>query len=124
MKSSSQFEILTLPTFDKELAKIFSKYPAFREEFNNFKQLIKSSPEQGDHLGSGVFKVRIKIPGKPTGKSYGARVIQAIFSVSSEVLLIRIYDKSYTKDLSPAEILAYRKMATEIRKAKTLTSKK
>ena len=124
MKSSSRFSILTLPIFDKELAKIISKYPGFRKEFEFFKELIKVNPEQGDHLGGGVYKVRIIIPGKPTGKRYGARVIQAIFSVSDEVLLIRIYDKSEVKDITSSEEKAYRKMANQIRKLKALNQPK
>jgi hypothetical protein len=118
MSTSKPFSVSSLPSFEKELSKILAKYPAFLQEFEKFKEEIKKNPEQGSHLGAGIYKVRLDIPGKPSGKSYGARVIQAIFSVSSEVLLIRIYDKSDTKDLTKAEEYAYRKMVNEIRKQK------
>lgn len=126
MKSFVRFSILTLPTFDKELAKIISKYPDFRKTFEDFTKQLEINPEQGNHLGGGVFKVRINIPGKPTGKRYGARVINAIFSISKEILLLRIYDKSDVKDLTKEEEKAYRLMANEIRKTKaknTITRK-
>lgn len=71
-------------------------------------------------MGVGIFKVRVEITGKPAGKSYGARLIYAIFSVTHEVLLLKIYDKSLVKDLTRAEENALRKMVSEIRKQKKL----
>jgi hypothetical protein len=118
MSTSKQFSIVSLPSFEKELGKIISRYPTFRQEFETFKEGIKAKPEQGSHLGAGIYKIRLEIPGKPSGKSYVARVIQAIFSISNEVLLIRIYDKSHTKDLTKAEEDAYRKMVNQLRKKK------
>jgi hypothetical protein len=116
MSSSKPFSISSLPSFEKELGKIITKYPHFKESFEHFKESLKTNPEQGSHLGSGVYKVRLEIPGKPAGKSYGARVIHAIFTVSSEVLLMLIYDKSYIKDLTKAQEAAFRKLANELRK--------
>lgn len=118
MTSSKPFSISSLPSFEKELAKIISRYPQFREDFKLFKESIKTNPEQGRHLGSGIYKVRLQISGKPSGKSYGARVIHAIFTVSSEVLLMLIYDKSYIKELTKAQEAAFRKLANELRKKK------
>ncbi len=115
MSSSKPFNVSSLPRFEKELAKIISKYPAFRLEFDNFKETLKNNPEQGNHLGSGVYKVRLEIPGKPAGKSYGARVIQAIFTVSNEVLLMLIYDKSDIRSLTKAQEAEFRKLANELR---------
>jgi hypothetical protein len=119
MNSSRPFSISSLPRFEKELSKIISKYPAFRQEFDSFKESLKTNPEQGIHLGSGVYKIRLEIPGKSGGKSFGARVIQAIFTISNEVLLMMIYDKSDLKNLTKGQEAAFRKLASELGKKKS-----
>ncbi|WP_333821247.1 type II toxin-antitoxin system RelE/ParE family toxin [Ohtaekwangia sp.] len=116
MTLSKSFEILMFPTFERELSKIISSYPQFRQDISQLKESLKKNPEQGKHLGGGIYKIRIEISGKPAGKRYGARVIIAVFTSDREVLLLKIYDKSDTKDLTPSELTAIRKMVGEIRK--------
>jgi hypothetical protein len=123
MSSSKPFEVRSFGRFEKEALAIIRAYPSFKNDLEAFKKLLTSNPEQGEHLGSGVFKARIEITGKPAGKSYGARVIHAVFSVAKEVLLIKVYDKSKTKDLSSKEIQEIRKLVADIRVEKTARSK-
>jgi hypothetical protein len=85
MSSSKAFKVSQLPVFEKEASKIISKYPAFKNDLIGFRNKVSLHPEQGEHLGSGVYKVRLEITGKPAGKSYGARIIYAVFSVSTEI---------------------------------------
>ena len=77
---------------------------------------LSKNPEQGESLGSGVYKLRVEIEGKGTGERYGARIIHAIFSIVNKVYLMRVYDKSDAKDLSPSEKKEVRQLANEIRK--------
>jgi hypothetical protein len=116
MSSSKHFKVLSLAGFEKSLAKIISNYPKFRKDIEAFKERLITDLEQGVHLGGGIYKVRLDISGKPAGKSYGARSIHVVFSVFSEVLLIRIYDKSDKHDLSISDMTEIRKMVNLIRK--------
>lgn len=50
-------------------------------------------------------------------KSYGARVIHAVFSVDSEVYLLSVYDKSVKKDLGSNEV---RELVQIVKKIKLL----
>jgi hypothetical protein len=124
MNSSVPFSVYQLAPFEKEAAKIISSYPAFKQDLIRLRESLSVNPEQGKHLGSGVYKIRLEITGKPAGKSYGARVIYVIFSVTSEILLLKVYDKSETKDLSKSEEKLIRKMAGDIRKQKSEALKK
>lgn len=118
MISSKPFKVLSTPAFERSLAKISSKYPHFKKDFQNFKDSLSLNPEQGIHLGGGIYKVRLEITGKGVGKSYGARTIYSVFSLFEEVLLLKVYDKSYVKDLSSEEFNEIRLLVNTLRKQK------
>jgi hypothetical protein len=99
-----RFEVKRVFRFEKDLKHILKTYPNFNQNIRVLSESLKMNPEQGESLGAGVYKVRVDIEGKPAGDRYGARVIHAIFSVVNKVYLLRVYDKSDTKDLSPSEI--------------------
>jgi hypothetical protein len=64
---------------------------------------LEENPEQGDHLGHGLYKLRISITGKSSGKSFGARIIHLVISVHYKIFLLNVYDKSKKKDLTKEE---------------------
>ncbi len=121
---SQDFEVKRTLTFEKDLKHILKTYPEFNQNIQALSESLKKNPEQGDHLGSGVYKVRVDIEGKPAGDRYGARVIHAIFSVVNKVYLMRVYDKSDTKDLSKAEVKEVRQIASDLRKEFTKEKQK
>ena len=98
------YEILTTAEFLKDVKSIIKTYPGFKLHIQNAILSLQENPEQGDHLGHGLYKLRISITGKPAGKGYGARVIHAIISVHKKVFLLRAYDKSQKNDLTIQEI--------------------
>jgi len=118
MSSSKPFNVNSYGRFEKEAAEIIRNYPQFKIDLDNFKKLLRQNPEQGEHLGSGVYKARIKITEKPAGKSYGARVIYAIFTVAEEVLLLKVYDKSVRKDMTKYEVEQIRALVSVLRSQK------
>jgi hypothetical protein len=61
MNSSELFNVYQLPSFEKDAAKIISSYPEFKQDLTDFSESLSKNPEQGKHLGSGVFKVRLDI---------------------------------------------------------------
>jgi len=96
-------QVIVTPRFHKEAKKITRKYPGFKTDIAKLIDSLSKNPEQGKHIGEGIYKLRIAITGKTSGKSYGARVIHAIVSVKQEVYLFSVYDKSDKKDISPHE---------------------
>ena len=59
---------------------------------------------QGDSLGQGLYKVRMKIASKGQGKSGGARVITCIKIIENKVILAAIYDKSEQETMTDKEL--------------------
>lgn len=104
--------------FRKEAEKIIRVYPFFKEDIDRLIDSLSLSPNQGDHLGQGIFKIRIPISGKAARKSYGARTIHTVFSAKEEVYLITVYDKSSKKDLESSELREIIRLVKELRKNK------
>lgn len=98
------YEVLTTEEFLKDVKSIIKTYPGFKLDIQNTILSLQEKPEQGNHLGQGLYKLRISITGKSSGKSYGARVIHAVISVHKKVFLLRAYDKSQKKDLTIEEV--------------------
>lgn len=98
------FSVIPTARFEKELKKISRVYPEFKKDIEKLGISLSIQPEQGSHLGHGIYKVRIPITGKASGKSYGARIIHVVFSAHKEVYLLSVYDKSVKKDLLASEI--------------------
>ena len=53
-----------------------------------------SNPTIGTSLGNNVYKIRVAIKSKGTGKSGGARVITYIVTENKEIYLLTIYGKA------------------------------
>ncbi len=98
------YKIIPTSRFEKEAKKISRIYPGFRKDIEKLTSSLASQPNQGSHLGHGIYKVRIPITGKSSGKSYGARVVHAVFSVHNEIYLLSVYDKSVKRDVGSNEL--------------------
>ena len=110
------FQVIPTPRFQKDAKKIVRKYPGFRRDLSILIDSLSTQPAQGDHLGEGIYKLRISISGKPSGKSYGARVIHAIISIRNQVHLLSVYDKSDKKDILNSEV---KEMIKQVKAMKT-----
>jgi len=93
------FDIYTVPPFDKQLKRLAKKYPSIKNDFSDFLKSIKENPEQGTALGNNCFKIRLATASKGKGKSGGARVITHYKVIQSAVYLLSIYDKSENEDI-------------------------
>lgn len=109
------YQVFPTPRFQKESKKIIRIYPGFRHDISKLIESLSLSPEQGHHLGEGIYKLRISITGKSSGKSYGARVIHVIISSRKEVYLLSVYDKSDKKDILPSEMKGLIEQANVLR---------
>lgn len=94
------YEVLTTDEFLKDAKSIIKTYPDFKHDIQNTILSLEENPERGDHLGHGLYKLRISISGKSSGKSFGARIIHLVISVHNKIFLLNVYDKSKKKDLT------------------------
>ncbi|MCQ2244454.1 MAG: type II toxin-antitoxin system RelE/ParE family toxin [Bacteroidaceae bacterium] len=103
--------INTIPEFDRRAKRLAKKYKSLKTDLQQLVTTLRQVPTHGTDLGGGVYKIRIAISSKSSGKSGGGRVITYAVKVaepdSYEVTLLTIYDKSeissvtdaYTKEL-------------------------
>lgn len=104
-----EVQVKTLPEFDRNAKRLAKKYKSFKEDLMSFHKSLLKNPTQGVSLGKGgIYKVRLAIASKGSGKSGGARVITFSIKVSEpdfyEVTLMTIYDKSEISNVSNAYI--------------------
>lgn len=97
------YEIKTLPGFDKSVKALIKKYPSFKSDLISLRKSLQDNPRTGTPLGGSCYKIRISISGKSKGKSGGARVITHIVSidpVNGIIYLLALYDKAEQGTLS------------------------
>lgn len=106
-----EVSVKTIPEFDRRAKRLAKKYKSLKSDLQQLVTTLRQIPTLGTDLGGGVFKVRLAIASKSSGKSGGGRVITYTVKVaesdSYEVTLLTIYDKSeisnvtdaYTKEL-------------------------
>ena len=101
-------EIAETSIFTKEITEILSD-DAYRE----FQEYLVAHPESGDVIkgSGGLRKIRWKVPGR--GKRGGIRTIYNYYRDESLLLMIYVYEKSKTSDLTPKQIEILRKTFME-----------
>ncbi|MBK6965399.1 MAG: type II toxin-antitoxin system RelE/ParE family toxin [Bacteroidales bacterium] len=104
MSSSQSFNIIPTETFKKQAKKLVKKYPSLKNELYDLSGFLKDHPTKGIPLGNNVFKIRIAIKSKKSGKSSGARVITYVMTLEREIYLLTIYDKSTLDNISDKQI--------------------
>ncbi|KHJ36490.1 hypothetical protein PBAC_33460 [Pedobacter glucosidilyticus] len=98
------YSVLTIPPFDKQLKRLYKKYPSLKQEFLKLIESLEQNPEQGINVGKNCFKIRLAIASKAKGKSSGARIITNIVLSDEVVYLLSIYDKSDKENLTDKEL--------------------
>ena len=98
------FEVLASDDFARDLKALAKKYPGIKRDISELTKQLISNPFQGQPIGKGCFKIRISITGKSKGKRGGGCIIAFVAITEEKVILIAIYDKSETTNLSDALI--------------------
>ena len=93
------YNIESIPNFDRELKRLAKKYPSLKQEILELGDLLAEDPTKGISIGRNCYKIRLSIKSKGKGKSGGARVITCVIAVDERVLLLSIYDKSEQADI-------------------------
>ena len=101
-------EIAETSIFTKEITRILSD-----DEYKALQNCLVANPKGGDVIkgSGGLRKVRWKIKGR--GKSGGIRNIYYYHEKESLLLMIYVYEKSKTEDLTPKQIDLLRKTFME-----------
>ena len=101
-------EIAETSIFTKEITRILTD-----DEYKALQNFLVANPKGGDVIkgSGGLRKVRWKIKGR--GKSGGIRNIYYYHEKESLLLMIYVYEKSKTEDLTPKQIALLRKTFME-----------
>lgn len=98
------YNIIAVPSFNKEVKKLNKKYPSLKSELEVLFDQLEIEPKQGVALGSNCYKIRIAITSKGKGKSGGARLITNIVVSKSSIYLLTIFEKSEKDNLTDKEL--------------------
>ncbi len=99
-----KFKVELTDHFKKEAKRLLKKYPSLKNELTELFEILEENPELGTSLGNNIYKIRLAISSKGKGKSGGARIITYVAITDETVLLLSIYNKSETENLSISEI--------------------
>lgn len=108
-------KVIPTPWFEQELRPLLKRHSSLGKDLLKLEEELRERPEQGTHLGHGLYKVRLGITSKGKGKSGGARVITFLITEDHEVYLLSIYDKA---DYDTVDVKALKQMAAELRKSR------
>jgi mRNA-degrading endonuclease RelE of RelBE toxin-antitoxin system len=101
-------EIVETSIFTKEITRILSD-----DEYRQLQYFLVANPQSGDVIkgSGGLRKMRWKTKGR--GKSGGIRTIYYYHQDESMLLMIYVYEKSKTENLTPKQIEILRKTFME-----------
>ncbi|HEV7379063.1 MAG TPA: hypothetical protein VGN64_04670 [Dyadobacter sp.] len=98
------YKVLASENFVKELKRLSKKYHSIKDDVANLGDDLSLNPKLGVFIGKDCYKVRLAIKSKGKDKSGGARVITFVFAVKEEVVLLSVYDKSGSENISDQEL--------------------
>lgn len=84
------------------------KFISLEKELDVLIEEILRNPQHGEPLGNGLYKMRLAVESKNSGKSGGFRIVTYLINRtenSTDIFLITIYDKSEVTDVSKKELL-------------------
>lgn len=93
------------PVFERRYKRFSKKFASLESDLKNFIKDIETT--NATDLGGGIFKYRLSVKSKNTGKSGGFRIITfevIVSSYSKNITLLTLYDKSEDSTISKAEI--------------------
>ena len=90
--------------FKKEAKRLVKKYPSLKLELAELFSHLKQNPTTGISLGNDIYKIRLAVASKNSGKSGGVRIISFVKIINTTVLLFSIYNKGEKDSISKKEI--------------------
>ena len=90
--------------FKKEAKRLVKKYPSLKLELAELFSQLEQNPTTGISLGNDVYKIRLAVASKNSGKSGGIRIVSFVKIINTTVLLFSIYNKGEKDSISKKEI--------------------
>lgn len=96
-------KIIVVENFKREAKRLVKKFVSLRDELRQLEKELLRNPHCGTPLGKGVYKIRLAVKSKGSGKSGGLRVITRTVEIQMQVMeqspqtdiyLLSIYDKA------------------------------
>ena len=103
------FTVLLTDNFKREFKRLFKKFRSLEQELTELYGQLAENPTEGTLISTlpndnKVYKIRLAVKSKGKGKSGGMRVISYTITLSGNVYLLSIYDKSEKPNISDKEI--------------------
>src|SRR3990167_9903541 len=100
------YKVSLIEESKKDIKNLIKKYPLIKKDILTLIDSLEIEPISiGIHLGKNIYKIRIKNSSNKKGKSGGFRVIYYVITEYFEVLILKIYSKSYIDSMSDEDIL-------------------
>lgn len=96
------YQTIVLGHFKRQLKPYVKKHHDLKDAV--IETLEHFDPRQHDHLGGGVYKLRLKIKSLPKGKSKSFRLVILVMESEGCLIPITIYFKSDRGSMSKKEI--------------------
>lgn len=98
------YKVELTDNFSKEAKRLTKKYPSLKSELADLFAELEKNPTLGTPLGDNIYKIRLAIASKNSGKSGGARVLSYVKVVKNIVLVFSIYNKGDIDSLTDKQI--------------------
>ncbi len=98
------YDVITSANFVRELKSLAKKHASLKNDVSILGEKLAVNPNKGTPIGKDCYKIRLAISSKGKGKSGGARIITAVFSIQEKVVLLSIYDKADKENISEKEL--------------------
>lgn len=102
--------VIATPNFQREAKKLIKKYRSLKSELEQLISDLEADPRMGTLITEKVYKIRLAVKSKGTGKSGGMRIITYVEAElvetenATDVYLLSIYDKSNFSTISQAHL--------------------
>jgi hypothetical protein len=110
------FKHLPIDGFLDDAREIKKTYPDFGNDLKRVRLDLSDNPvsKAEASLGGGLYKYRTDITGKPSGKSFGARIVYLVITHDYEIWYLACFDKSDLKNLTKSELAQLKKLAKQM----------
>jgi mRNA-degrading endonuclease RelE of RelBE toxin-antitoxin system len=101
----SETSIIPTSVFKRKVKELKKKYPHIGEDLKRLGQHLDQNLSYGIHLGSRIYKIRLRSSDQPKGKKGGYRVITFYSPKENFLYLLTIYHKSQIENIPIHKII-------------------
>ena len=101
-------QVVPTDLFEAKFKRLKKKFRTLGAELKALTYVLEQTPDTGESMGSGLYKIRLASKSKGKGKRGGFRVITYLVlqkDTDIDVYLITIYDKSEENNIQKDTIL-------------------